>query len=513
MSNLFAALRRLALLVLPLACIVACGSGGTGENAATESAALTVDASNINIGFGGAALLTGDPFQFNAIADFFAYSPVNGPLLCHRYLRWDIALDSEGEAKNPQSRRNFEDWLNGDKPLSAGTTKNPCEEVLISFKGTNYDTTDAAGKVTTHEGPEPKGVEDNIVGCPRCFGSAFRKFLEKYADLWASKGPGHKFSFTAWNEPNNPAVPGNGTGKRLSPETAAQYYLVAKKICNEAKYQCDVAAGDMASNGAMVDHFQTHCKADIGADDCKDATWLDSYKASIVKHASEHGFTDKFRPQTWAYHAWQEINDYVYPSTRTGKTNPDPCGTDHDDKCATNLLVASLKGSWLPKAIWDTEVGVGQRPKQSISYEMQAKGAAYLLSISAKAGVSRIYYQGVETGPWRITCGGKIRPAYCVLAHRNTTFPSDECLDDKCASIEDVELDEDEQAAPCPPGQHSIGSSIESGVDGGGGFGLVNTDAGPILACVDDADAPLVGSGSSESDAGSPLVGGGSLLH
>jgi hypothetical protein len=525
MLNTLAALRRLALFLLPLVCIVACGAGGgSGENAESESAALTAsDPAKINIGFGGAALETGDPFQFKAIAEFFSVSPDNGPKLCHRYLRWDIALDSEGEAKDETSRKNWEDWLEGQKPKATGKVKNPCEEVLISFKGSSYYTKKGSTK-TLHKGPDPKGPGDNIDACPRCFGSAFRKFLEKYAAEWAAqdavtKSPvgTHVFAFTAWNEPNNGALDGDGRGERLSAETAAEYYLVAKKICNEGQYKCKVAAGDMASNFHMVDDFHHHCAADIGADVCKDATWLDSYKASIVKHAKDYGFTDKFRPETWAYHAWQEVNDFIYG------VNDDPCRLDKntktktDDRCATNLLTESLQGSWKTYDLWDTEVGVGQKPKKTVSYEEQAKGAGYLMRLSANAGVSRIYYQGVETGPWRITCGGKARPAYCVLANRSTDFPSNACTTNKCSAIEDVELDDEEReelATLCPPGMHSTGNAanIDSFVDGGGG-GLISDDAGSVLPCVNDTAVVSSGSGSEvESDAGSPLVGGGGLV-
>ena len=463
MLDTFAALRRFALLVLPLVGIVACGSGGeSGEISETESAALTAsDPLKINIGFGGAALEKGDPFQFDAIAEFFKKSPVNGPKLCHRYLRWDLALDSEGEARDETSRLNWEDWLKGQKPEAMGTVKNPCEEVLVSFKGSSYYTTKGKTK-TLHKGPDPKGPADNIDACPRCFGSAFRTFLQKY---WKLAGDhGMTLAFTAWNEPNNGALDGDGRGERLSPETAAEYYLVAKKICDESQYQCRVAAGDMASNGGMVDNFQHHCAADIGADVCKDATWLDAYKASIVKHATDYGFTEKFRPPTWAYHAWQEINDFVYGVT------DDPCGIDkntktkNNDRCTTNLLTASLQGSWKSYDLWDTEVGVGQKKDKTVSYEEQGKGAGYLMRMSAAAGVSRIYYQGVETGPWRITCGGQARPAYCVLVTRSTDFPSADCTTNKCEAIKDIELDaheEDELAMLCPPGMHSTGSAAE----------------------------------------------------
>ena len=34
----------------------------------------------------------------------------------------------------------------------------------------------------------------------------------------------------------------------------------------------------------------------------------------------------------------------------------------------------------------------------------------------------RIYYQGVESGPWQITCGAKDRPSFHVLANRATSY-------------------------------------------------------------------------------------------
>jgi hypothetical protein len=483
-------LRCLAVLALPLASLVACGSGGAGQSgelfAESQSEALSSD---INIGFGGAHKHSGDAFQFGAIHDFFNASVVTpAPRLCHLYVAWDIALPTTN-GKILGEGRELSDWLGdrkpGDDTSSQAIAPNPCEEVLVSFKGTKAE-----------GGAEPTGLDDDPASCPRCFGTAFRAFLVKYWDTWASKAPtdrAHVFSFTAWNEPNNGHDAGDGRGKALSPEVAALYYLMARKICNEAAYGCKVAAGDMASNTPFIDQFATNCEDDdVGPKACGKASWLDDYKVSIANHANDarFGFGAKFKPDIWAYHAWQEINDYTYYRDK----HPDPCN-GQDTDCATGLMVRALKGDrWKGAELWDTEVGVGQQGARrgDVDDRTQAEGAAYLLKVSAAAGVSRIYYQGVEddTDPWRITCGVRRRPSWDVLAKRQTTFAGS-ATDGVCTTPQAEVRADVAEATVCPPGTHPVADAgaldAPSPVDGGGGL---LTSVGPLIFCVANAGSP-----------------------
>jgi hypothetical protein len=215
----------------------------------------------------------------------------------------------------------------------------------------------------------------------------------------------------------------------MSPVTAGQYYLMARHLCGADASQCKVAAGDLASNGNMIAHFQQNCASDIDSTLCLQASWLDGYKHFIAFHANDPAFElgDGFRPEYWAYHPWQVVNDFTtYVQTKGQKGSQ--CTSDAN--CSTRAFVHSLGGSWSGGHIWDTEIGAGQGA--ALSDEVQAMGAAYLLHVetSLTNRVWRIYYQGVETGPWQILCGGKKRPSFNVLAGRETTYkggPSNTC--------------------------------------------------------------------------------------
>jgi hypothetical protein len=399
------------VVVKRFACLIACaflgaslpGCGVASEaDLASASSAVAGDARNINIGFGGAGTAPADdPFQFGAIQRFFNAGAVQpGAHICHRYLSWDIGLlpPGDGNPTDSSSRANFETWLN-DK-------SNPCTDALISFKATG----DTAGIA-------PTDFHD-VAGCATCFGTAFHAFLDEFASTWEQSAPGRVFSFTAWNEPNNGASSGNGIGHALSAVTAGQYYLMAQHLCDADPSKCKVAAGDLASNGAMIDDFQQNCASDVAATLCAQASWLDTYKHFIVVHANDPAFElgSEFRPEYWAYHPWQEINNYVNLG--------DQC--TNDARCATMALLHSLGGSWGAAHIWDTEIGSGQ--EQPLDDETQAKGAAYLMKLSSSLTdrIWRIYYQGIETGPWQLMCGSSERPSFHVLAERWTSYTGGE---------------------------------------------------------------------------------------
>jgi hypothetical protein len=420
MSNRLLALGRSFALGLPLVTapvLVGCAAGQSEDSATEQSAALTASPDTLNIGFGGAGIYAADdPFQFAALSHFHAKQTVSpGASLCHRYLSWDIGTlaAGSGDPTDPTSRANFDDWLASIDPATGQptATPNPCQDVLVSFK--------YAGDTATRAPTDFHYLES---GCKTCFGNAFQDFLDQFTDTWASKGAGHVFSFTAWNEPNNGAGAGDGWKDHpLSAITAGQYYLMARSRCGRHPSRCKVAAGDMASNGTMIDDFQKNCANDMAGTLCAKASWLDAYKHFIWAHANDPAFQlgSGFTPEYWAYHAWQEINDY--------NERGDDCTSDA--KCATRAMLTSLQGAWGNGKIWDTEVGSGQ--DAALSDEVQAKGAAYILYLSSHLSdrIGRIYYQGVESGPWQLTCSPsgttptfKDRPSFDVLAERKTSY-------------------------------------------------------------------------------------------
>lgn len=388
-----------AVLCIPL---LACGASAEGDLGSESLAVSGGNARSLNIGFGGAGTAPGDdPFQFKAMQTFFKASVVQpGAHICHRYLSWDIGLlpAGDGEVADSSSRANFDKWLSD--------PSNPCTDALISFKSAG----DTAGVA-------PRDFHD-VAGCKTCFGTAFHAFLDQFTTRWEQSAPGRVFSFTAWNEPNNGGPSGNGIGHALSAITSGQYYLMAQHLCETDASNCKVAAGDLASNGTMIDNFQQNCSSDVGDALCAQASWLDEYKHFIAHHATDPAFQLRagFRPGYWAYHPWQEINNYV--------THGDEC-TD-DAKCATKALLHSLGGTWSAARIWDTEIGSGQN--EALDDQTQARGAAYILELSSSLTdrIWRIYYQGVETGPWQILCGANERPSFHVLAERLTSYTGGE---------------------------------------------------------------------------------------
>jgi hypothetical protein len=82
-------------------------------------------------------------------------------------------------------RQNFETWI--------GDANNPCVDTLVSFKATG----------TGESAQAPSDFHD-VAGCTTCFGTAFKAFLDTFTPMWTTSAhPNRKFSFTAWNEPNN----------------------------------------------------------------------------------------------------------------------------------------------------------------------------------------------------------------------------------------------------------------------------------------------------------------------
>lgn len=395
---------RSLLVILPVASLaVGCGAGA-GEDPTSESAAVSGSPRSLNIGFGGFGTAPGNDFgQFNAMKSFFAASVVQpGDRICHLYLPWNMGLLGPADSNYP-ARQKFESWI--------ADANNPCVDTLITFQ--------ASG--TGESAHAPSDFHD-VPGCTTCFGTAFKAFLDAFTPMWETgANPDRKFSFTAWNEPNNGGGSGNGIGSKMSPITAGQYYLMARHLCGADPSRCKVAAGDLGSNGGMIADYQQNCASDVDSSLCPQASWLDRYKHFIAFHADDPAFRlgGGFRPEYWAYHPWQVVNNYA-TWLDTGGQQGSRC-TD-DANCSTMALLHSLGGSWSGGHIWDTEIGSGQG--SSLSDETQAKGAAYLLHIESSLTnrIWRIYYQGIETGSWQIICKGKERPSFRVLAQRDTSY-------------------------------------------------------------------------------------------
>jgi len=403
-----------------IACLALSATGCSGASGASVgNTASELSATSIDIGFAGAkSAPASDPFQFGAMQRFWgASSGSSSPRLCHIYLSWDIGLkyvaQQNGDASTYGTPAYFTSWLQN--------PKNPCTDVLVTFQ---------AQSVGGVPGVSPTDFR-YVPGCDTCYGTAFKQFLDSFTPVWAT-GAGRVFSFTAWNEPNNGSPSGNGTNQPLTPDSAAQYYLVARSLCGSHASRCKVAAGDMASDGGMVGDFPQRCSSDIDATLCAQASWLDKYKHFIAFHATDPAFQlpGGFRPEYWAYHPWYDINSYVYD------------GKDCTDEatCSTMAFAHTLGGSWAGATIWDTEIGSGQdsskRPNGgALDDKTQARGAAYLLDLSTKltSRISRIYYMGVETGAWQVLCAnGNERPSFDVLAKRETTYGGAET--DACSS-------------------------------------------------------------------------------
>jgi hypothetical protein len=407
-----AQLRYVSALAL-LASIHVLGCSAADEDAtSTDDEALSGSPDAINIGFNGG------PDQFAYYQDFFGASSIRpGPRLCHTYIAWNIAEQPAGmgDAESPRgSRATFEYWLS--------QAKGHCDEALISFQA--YAPNDGAGHIT-HPIAPPTEKE---------FARAFEAFL---ATRWSQEtGFTGAFSFTPWNEPNNPASDGNGLGNLIEPETAAQYYLAASRFC--APHGCKVAAGDFASNGNMWNDLEWNCADDTSVHlldparagkeplcktasafnkDGRPASYLDRYKNYIANHADEYGLGRSFRPKYFAFHGWHDANNYLHEN--------DHC-SDYET-CAGRRVIKSLGGSWGGAQIWDTEVGIDQ-DGPAISDREQACGAAFVLRLKAtNRRNTRIYYTRLHGGSGELLQGHAPRAALEVLAKRQTQAPSGGC--------------------------------------------------------------------------------------
>ena len=310
---------------------------------------------------------------------------------CHAYLSWDIAEQAvaSGPIGTEGSRSWFEDWLSH--------AQSSCDEALITFK---Y----VAGVTGGTGFPAPSDFE-----------TAFTTFQ---ATSWAYTGWTGTFAFTPWNEPDNGSPTGDGLKIILNAHTAADYYLAIRKHCDPSN--CTVAAGDFGSNGLLGDGYVQNCADDV-APLCSNPTYMDTYKHYLVADAPAYGLSSTFRPEIFAYHGWDDINDYL-------NQNP-KCNSVTDQVCTTFVLLNSLSDdTWANVKIWDDEVGAGQNPQTNPTPVNQACAASFLLRITAIAGsrIERIYYtkpDETDGQHWSLfDSTGAEKPAFAVLADRNTLY-------------------------------------------------------------------------------------------
>ncbi len=399
------ALTSLALLALTALLPVIAHGQTADENWRNPEKTVAQKAQNLNIGFNG------PDEQFPYMDIFYSATEayyqtlglhMPGNRHCHAYLSWDIAEQAvaSGPIGTEGSRSWFEDWLSH--------AQGHCDEALITFKYVS-------------------GVSSGT-GFPTAsdFETAFKAF---HKTSWSYTGWTGRFAYTPWNEPNNGSPTGDGLHAVLDAHIAADYYLAIRKHCRP-DHNCSVAAGDFGSNGNLGQGFVQNCKNDAKTL-CSNATYMDTYKHYLVADAPSYGLAEKlsFRPEIFAYHGWDNINDYI-------NQNPN-CNSISDKSCTTYVLLNSLSThGWTKVKIWDTEVGAGQYPQTNPNPVLQACAASFLLRLTATASrrIERIYYTKADESDgqhWSLfDSTGVEKPAFGVLADRNPSYtppPGDTC--------------------------------------------------------------------------------------
>ena len=146
---------------------------------------------------------------------------------------------------------------------------------------------------------------------------------------------------------------------------------------------------------------------------------MDQYKYWIVTDAPSYGFTSAFRPEVFAYHAWDDINNYINSASHC--TDP--------QQCTTRALVTSLTdGTWTNAVIWDTEVAAGQNPESNPTPVVQACAASFLLDLTGSVSnrITRIYWTQPYTAAGNyfsmFDSSGNPKPAFYVMANRNLAY-------------------------------------------------------------------------------------------
>jgi hypothetical protein len=358
-------------------------SDGNGEG--LEPAA--VDPMHLNIGF------QGDASQFDYWPDWERANVVQpGNRVCHYYFSWDVGNQAphSGSVSDGSSRAYLDNWL--------ANAQGTCDEVLIAFKSMSH-----------------RAAVDEV-----SFTNAFERFVS--TDWTAETGYTGAFTFSTWNEPNNPGDAGNGLGVVIEANLAARYYLAAEALCQ--KHGCRVVAGDFASNGDLWNDFEWNCANDnVETSQLCDAfssvnpqhlraSYLDKYKNEIARHANDSNYRlgPHFRPDVFAYHGWHDTNEFIYEGHHcTGYGN-----------CAIHRILTSLGGSWGSVSIWDTEDGMGQ--KGALTDQAQACGAAFVIRTALLSQrIHRVFITRLHGGDLELESGHVPRAAFGVLAARQTS--------------------------------------------------------------------------------------------
>jgi hypothetical protein len=311
---------------------------------------------------------------------------------CHAYLSWDIAEQpvGAGPLNKEGSRSWLEDWL--------AHAQGHCDRALLTFKYIDNVTTHSI-----HTYPSPIDFENAV--------AAFLKVD------WTYTGWKGAMDFTAWNEPQNGSGSGDGLTEQIPAKYAADYYLALRKHCLPST-GCVVAAGDFGSNGQQWETYVQNCHADA-APLCSTASYMDQYKHWITADASSYGFSAAFRPEVFAYHGWDDINNYIH----AGRHCTDP------QRCTIRALMTALSADgWNKTIVWDTEVAAGQNPQSNPDPVLQACAASYLLNLTASTSnrVTRIYWTQPYTKSGNyfsmFDSDGKPKPAFAVFAEHNTSY-------------------------------------------------------------------------------------------
>ena len=193
------------------------------------------------------------------------------------------------------------------------------------------------------------------------FTDAFTRFRARYPDM---------VTIAPWNEPNNP----DSTQYPLAsdPALAAQYWLIAKSICQG----CTVVAGSFAG---------------IGGDDA----YVDAYQAAL----------GGARPEVWSFHAHGDINSFQ--------------ASGPDSARVSRYFLSKLQGPWAGARIWIDEVGAFFRdPSGAIRGDAaQQTATQFLLGLaSLDPRIDAIYYYNYSN-----QCANWFR---CATQDRGLVSPS-----------------------------------------------------------------------------------------
>ena len=327
--------------------------------------------------------------------------------ICEAYLTWDAAMypaGTYGSITTVNSRAWFEDWLR--------QQQGHCDRALITFKNVNSD-----GSVTQSPTAPP---------APSDYRTAMEAFLSTdWQSLTTWTGT---FDFIPWNEPNNGAGSGDGYTSPLTANQAADLYLVMRSVCQEYPSKCGtVAAGAFASNGNMWQDYLQKCTDDTNAACATGSTasYLDKYKYYIYADLATYwpNAPAGFKPEAFAYHEWNDINNYILRNNTNNLTCTNP------GYCTAKMVSALLSDPWWSNAeFWNSEVGLGQAGNPSPDNITQACAASYLLRVNTSSSprFTRLYYMRAAESDgsiWSLFDNNQNpKPSFNVLANRNLTY-------------------------------------------------------------------------------------------